>query len=117
VPRLQSFLFALSGLKYLFQTQTNAQFHAFAALIVSLLGFYVKISSSEWCIVLGCFAWIISLEAINTAIESLCDTVHPDKHPGIKTTKDVAAGAVLFSAIIVSIIGAIIFLPKISNIL
>ncbi len=50
---------------------------------------------------------------LNTAIEKLCDVVHEDVHSGIKKAKDIAAGAVLVSAIFSLITGLIIFLPKI----
>ena len=53
------------------------------------------------------------MEMINTAIEKLCDVVHLEQHPLIKKVKDIAAGAVLVSAVFSLITAAIIFLPKI----
>ena len=41
------------------------------------------------------------------------DIVYKDSHPGIKIVKDIAAGAVLLSAVCSLITGCIIFLPKI----
>jgi undecaprenol kinase len=40
-----------------------------------------------------------------------------DFHPAIKIIKDVAAAAVLWTAIIAAIIGGIIFLPYIASLL
>ncbi|MGN6539519.1 MAG: diacylglycerol kinase [Ginsengibacter sp.] len=46
-------------------------------------------------------------------MEKLCDLVCSDFNLTIKKVKDMAASAVLLSAIISFIIGCIIFLPKI----
>jgi diacylglycerol kinase (ATP) len=50
-------------------------------------------------------------EALNTAIEFLADVASPEFHPLVKKAKDVAAGAVLISAIGALIIGIIIIGP------
>ena len=67
----------------------------------------------EWIAIGFCIAFVIAMEMLNTAIEKLCDVVHQEVHPGIKKVKDIAAGAVLISAIFSLITGLIIFLPKI----
>jgi diacylglycerol kinase (ATP) len=41
----------------------------------------------------------------------LCDVVQPEFHPAVRAAKDVAAGAVLVSAIGAAAIGALVFLP------
>ncbi len=39
---------------------------------------------------------MLSAEFLNTAVEKLCDHLHPDRHPSIGTVKDLAsAGAFL----------------------
>lgn len=62
--------------------------------------------------VLLCIGLVMALEMVNAAIEKLCDRLHPDKHTDIKLVKDMAAGAVLWAAIISAIVGLIIFAPK-----
>ena len=82
-------------------------------LIVIVAGFIFKISVMEWIACLLLFALVISLELINTAIETTVDIAMPEINEKAKYAKDIAAGAVLFSAIIAVIVGLIIFLPKI----
>ena len=53
------------------------------------------------------------MELINTAIETTVDLITKEKNEKAKIAKDVAAGAVLVSAIASAIIGVIIFVPKI----
>jgi diacylglycerol kinase len=84
-----------------------------SAIVVLLLSVVFKISNTEWLAVTICIAFVIATEMINTSIEKLCDLVQKDFHPGIKKVKDIAAGAVLLSAICSLVIAVIIFLPKI----
>lgn len=78
-------------------------------------GIFFSLSATEWMILLVCFAVVLSFEIINSAIEKLCDLVCPEFNLTIKKVKDMAASAVLLSAIIAFIIGCIIFLPKIKE--
>ena len=78
-----------------------------------ILGWVFQIDAMEWMVILLCITAVLTLEMINTAIEKLCDVVHPGYHPQIKVIKDIAAGAVLLAAVGSVIAGAIIFLPKI----
>jgi diacylglycerol kinase len=78
-----------------------------------IAGFFFNLDQTEWILILICFAIVLSFEIINSAIEKLCDLVCPDFNLTIKKVKDMAASAVLLSAIISFIIGCIIFLPKI----
>lgn len=113
IKRLQSFGFAFKGLKTLFQTQVNARIHAVAMVFVTVLGFYFKISASEWCSVIFAFALVLSAEALNTAVEFVVDLVSPQYNPLAGKAKDVAAAAVLITAMGAVAVGIIIFLPKI----
>ena len=80
--------------------------------LVIIAGIVLKISAIEWIICLVLFGLVISLELVNTAIETTVDIAMPEINEKAKFAKDIAAGAVLFSAIISAIIGLIIFVPK-----
>lgn len=87
--------------------------HCFAAVLVIIAGFIFKINATEWMIIAINIGMVIGFEMLNTSIERICNLVHPQHHPFVKTIKDVAAGAVLVVAIIAAVCGCIIFLPKI----
>ena len=110
--QLISFRYAFAGIVHLLSTQHNAWIQSALAILVIAMGFFFKISPIEWCIVLLCIGTVLSLEAVNTSIEKLADTVHPGKHEGIRIAKDAAAGAVLIASFIALIIGLIIFAPR-----
>ncbi|MEI8123705.1 MAG: diacylglycerol kinase family protein [bacterium] len=77
--------------------------------IAIFLGFYFGITQSEWISLIIVAGLVLVSEAFNTAIEIDIDLTSPDFHPYAKDTKDVAAGAVLISAIIAIIVGILIF--------
>ncbi len=84
-----------------------------ATVLVIALGLYFEITPTEWCIIVFAIAIVLAAEAFNTAIEDLTDLVSPEPHPLAGHAKDLAAGAVLLTAIGAAIVGLLIFLPKI----
>ena len=111
--RIKSFSYAFKGLAVLFTTQANARIHLLALIVVVVGGFYFNLSIVEWCLCSLCIGMVLAAEAMNTAIESIVDLVSPDYHPLAGRAKDVAAAAVLLTAISAAIVGGLIFLPKI----
>jgi diacylglycerol kinase (ATP) len=55
----------------------------------------------------------MGVEGVNTAIEKLSDYVQPEHDPRIGRIKDISAGAVMIVSLLASIIGLIIYIPKI----
>ena len=111
--RLLSFQNAYRGIKFVFVTQHNAWIHSAATFLVIIMGLILGVSMIEWCILVITIGIVIALEVLNTAVEELVNHVSPqfDKKAGL--VKDIAAGAVLVSAIAAVIIGIMIFVPKI----
>lgn len=115
--RLKSFRYAFKGVGYLISGEHNAWIHCFAAILVTVGGFLFGLSSAEWTVVVLVIGFVFSMEAVNSAVEALCDFVSPEHREIIGRVKDLAAGAVLISAISAAIIGGIIFFPKIAALL
>ena len=91
--------------------QHNAWIHATATLIVLAAAFLFHVSAADWCWIILAVSIVWTAEALNTAFEFLADAASPEFHPLVRDAKDVAAGAVLITAIAAAIIGAIIFWP------
>ena len=108
-----SFKFAFAGIITALKKEQNMKIHFTIMLIVIIAGFIFKLSAIEWIICIILFGLVISLELANTAIEQTVDIAMPEKNEKAKIAKDVAAGAVLVTAIISVIVGLIIFIPKI----
>ena len=111
--RIDSFRYAFRGIGILFQTEAHGRFHILFGIFVIGAGFFFDITIIEWCLVTICLAMVIAAESFNSAIESTIDLVSPEKHPLAGKAKDLAAGAVLITAIGAIVIGFIIFLPKV----
>ncbi|ODR97291.1 hypothetical protein AUC70_13590 [Methyloceanibacter stevinii] len=47
-----------------------------------------------WAALMGSIALMLAMEFLNTAIERLCNHVHPERHEAIKVTKDLASAGV-----------------------
>lgn len=110
---LNSFRFALAGIRTLLRTERNFGIHAFALLLVIAAGLFFQLKTWEWAMIILISVLVMALEAINTALEKLCDLVQPDRHPIIKQVKDMAAAGVLIAAIAAVVIALLIFVPKI----
>jgi len=85
--------------------------------MVIAAGFFFHLSSSEWCWIVLAVSTVWTAEALNTAFEFLADAASPNFHPVVRDAKDVAAGAVLITALASSVIGGIIFWPHVKGLL
>jgi diacylglycerol kinase len=98
-------------------SKTHSTFRSFGyawdAIIAIVLGLALKLSSQEWIILSFTIAFVLILEFINTALEAIVDMVSPRIRQEAKLAKDVAAAAVLVSAILSVVVGIFLFLPKI----
>lgn len=111
--RMKSFKYAFNGLKILLREEHNSRIHFFVAICVVIAGFVLKISSTEWIAIVFAIGLVISLEIINSTIESIADFISPEKHVQIKKIKDLAAASVLVCTMAAAVIGFLVFTPKI----
>jgi diacylglycerol kinase len=108
---IAGFGYAFQGLWYALRTQRNARVHVVVATLATILGILFRISAVEFAIIFMAIAGVFIAEMFNTVFELCVDLVSPEYHPLAKIAKDVAAGAVLLSAILSIIIGLFIFGP------
>ncbi len=109
--QLKSFTFAWKGILTCAGHEQNITFHLIAAIAVVAAGFFFNITHTEWMVVMLCIGTVISAELFNSAIERLVDLVSPEWQKIAGEVKDIAAGAVLVTAIVAAIVGLIVFLP------
>lgn len=112
-----SFRYAVSGIAHAFKTERHFKIHVTAALIVILFAYILSVTRIEWLFLLIVISSTITLELVNTAIENVVNLITAEHHPYAKAAKDIAAGAVLISAITSVIIGLIIFIPRLLELL
>lgn len=113
--RIRSFRHAIAGLLRMIRCQHNAWIHLAATAIVLAVGFLFGVSAADWCWIILAISIVWTAEALNTAFEFLADAASPEFHPLIRDAKDVAAGAVLVTALAAAVIGTIIFWPHVAG--
>lgn len=114
---INSFKYAIDGFISSFKTERNMKIHVLAMIVVVALGLFLKLDKIEWSIIIIAIVTVISAELFNTAIETIVDMITPEKNDKAKLAKDISAAAVLILAIGAAIVGAIIFIPRIWNIM
>ncbi|MDN6127075.1 MAG: diacylglycerol kinase family protein [Tetragenococcus halophilus] len=111
---LNSIEFAISGVKTVYKDERNMRIHMFCAVLVIILGLVLDLDRFEWLWIGLCIFLMLIMEIINTVFENVVNMVtNHHFHPLGKKVKDVAAAAVLITAIFSVFVGALIFLPKI----
>jgi len=110
--RLKSVSFAMKGAAKLIATEHSIMVQFFIGIVMTIVGFCLHITTTEWLFQILAIGLVMSVEGINTAVEKIADFIHPDYHERIGFIKDIAAGAVFFAALTAIAIGLVIYVPK-----
>lgn len=107
-----SFKYAWAGIRYGFQTQRNFRLHVSVCALAIGLSIFLQLKPVEIAIIAITSGLVLTLELVNTAIESIVDlTVKQTYHDLAKIAKDCAAGAVLVSALVSLVVASVLLLP------
>lgn len=108
---LKSFVYAIKGITYCIANERNMRIHlCFTTYMLGFLTYFdfFEVSKTQAAILIAVCGIVMSLEAVNTAVEKAVDLETSQKNPIAAAAKDAAAGAVLISAIASVIIGIVI---------
>ena len=115
--------FATKGIKHVFVTERNLKIHIVIAVLVALAAIFFSLSVFETIIIIFAISIVIFAEIVNTSIETIVDLIcidvlkdkldESEYNAKAKLSKDIAAGAVLITAVMSAIVGILVFLPKI----
>ncbi|KAB3533252.1 diacylglycerol kinase [Alkaliphilus serpentinus] len=111
---IDSFNFAFEGIIYAFKTQRNMKIHFLMAILILSLSLFFDLSKIEILVLILTISMVIIAEMINTSIEMTIDLITDKYHIFAKIAKNVAAGAVLISAINSIIVAYFIFFHKVN---
>jgi diacylglycerol kinase len=109
---ISSLRHAFEGLRYVLLIERNARVHLAVAVLVILVSFWLELSRVEWSLMIIAISLVFVGEMLNTVVEITIDLITLDHHPLAKHAKDVAAGAILFSAFAAAMLGLIILGPR-----
>jgi diacylglycerol kinase len=108
---IASFRYAFAGFWYVVRTQRNMRIHLLFAAAVVALGLYVRLEWTQWAILGLTSGFVLVAEMFNTVAEAAMDAATPYYHPLVQVAKDVAAGAVLVTALISVSVGLLVMGP------
>lgn len=112
---ISSFNYAVQGIISVLKTEKNMKFHYLAAIAIIIISLFFDISSTEFMLMLFAIVLVVFAEMINTAIERTIDLVVQEYNPIAKYVKDVAAGAVLITAINAIVVAYLVFYDKFAS--
>ena len=102
---------ALTGILTALRTEPNLLYHALIAFSVLLTARQLNVTTTELTLLVLVISMVISAELFNTALERLCDRVHPGQDTLIRDIKDISAGAVLITAVTSVVVGWLVLYP------
>lgn len=106
---IKSFQWALNGLRTVWKQETNFRIEFFVAVLGVVLGAILGFTALSWMILIMCITAVLAAEAVNTAVEDICDRIEPGHDELIGKIKDIMAGFVLIVVIGASIVTIILF--------
>ena len=111
---ISSFNYAVQGIISSIRTERNMKIHYLAAIAVIIGSLFFKLTRLEFMLLFFSVSFVLMSELMNTAIERTIDLVTQTYNPLAKLAKDIAAGAVLISAINALVMGYLIFFDRLN---
>lgn len=106
---------AIEGILHAAKTQRHMRYHFYAAILILIVSFSIGISWSEVVILITLSIIVLSVEMLNSALETITDILFREYDEKAKRIKDMAAGAVLITAIGAAVIGFVILFEPVKN--
>ncbi len=95
---------SLGGLQEGLSTESAIKQEAAIACLLLPFSFFIARDLWTWVALVGSLLFVLSIEFLNTAIERLCNHIHPDRHEAIRITKDLASAGVFFALALAALV-------------
>lgn len=100
--------YAIEGLMDAFKTEEAFRQETLLAFILIPLSFFITASAAEHALLIASVLFVLFVELLNTAIETVVERVSDEIHPLSKRAKDLGSAAVLISLINLAAVWALI---------
>lgn len=111
----QKWLYSIVGLWTAVKEEKSLWAYLVLMPIIIGVGIWVKLSFSEWAIVIITSFLVFTIEIINTALEAAVDTISFQYNVKVKKIKDIASGATLVITIGALVALLLIFIPHLQE--
>ena len=112
-PWKDKFHCAFKGMKLGMRGHSSFFVHFFFASMVIAFAVVLRCDLVEWSLLVGCIGFVLVVELLNSSIEMLYAVLPEDIRANNFHVLDIAAGSVLLASVFTSIIGCMVFIPKI----
>lgn len=106
---IHSFRCAVGGVLSSIVNERNVRIHIVAAAYVLYFSTFYDFTRGEYILLVMTVCLVLSTEMLNTAIEAAVDLVTEEYARLAKAAKDIAAGAVLVTAMFAVVVGVLLF--------
>ncbi|MDY6826038.1 MAG: diacylglycerol kinase family protein [Bacillota bacterium] len=108
---------ACIGLVYCFRTQRNMTIHGLAGIAALAAGLSLRVGLNGMLFLVTAVVLVLVAETFNTSVEKTIDLYTKKRSHLAQTSKDVAAGAVLLTAVYAVIVGVVVLGPPLWSII
>ena len=85
--------YSIDGLIYAYRNEKSLWLHAIFSVLGIALGLFLKISPTQWGIILITLAVVLAFELVNTAVEAVVDMVTLEYNELARIAKDCCSAA------------------------
>ena len=109
----RAFCNTIGGFREGLATEAAIKQEAALTLLALPVSFFVADSVWMWLALMGSLVLLLAAEFLNTAIERLCNHLHPGKHDAIKVTKDLASAGVFCVIVLTGLIWCVAVIDRV----
>lgn len=108
---MQAFTYSMMGLKAAWVHEAAFRQELLLCLLATPVAYWLSESWQQFLILVASLLFILVVELLNSAVETLADALMPDYHPLIGRAKDIGSAAVLLSFIAAICIWGAVLIP------
>jgi diacylglycerol kinase (ATP) len=112
---IAAFRNTVGGLREGLSTEAAIKQEVAIACIAVPLSFFIAEDLWTWVALIASLLFVLAIEFLNTAIERLCNHIHPDQHDAIRITKDLGSAAVFFALALAGLVWLVAAFDRFGN--
>lgn len=102
--------FAIAGLSAGWHRERSMRTHALFTVLAVIALLVLRPAPVWWALVALAAALVLALELVNSAVETVIDRLHPERHEEMRIAKDMLAGAVLLMSVAALVVALTLFI-------
>jgi diacylglycerol kinase (ATP) len=101
---LAAFLNSRRALARAFTSESAVRQELLLLIVALPLAWIITSDGWRYAMLISALLIVLAVELLNTAIEKLCDQLHPDRHDNIGYVKDLGSAAVMMSLLLAGLV-------------